>query len=208
VVQNYFTPSLNYGPSAYNIPHLLVWSTVYDFPFGRGRQWLNKGPASWVLGNWQAEYVFLARSGQPFNLVVNGDIANISGNGGTLSGYGRPNLVGNPNSACTANGASVAVGTVNCFYNPAAFVSPSFSFGNLGRDTLRDEPFYNMDFSLIKNIPLRESLGFQLRFEAFNVFNFQILGTPGFTIGQSNAGVVSGVASTPRQLQMAAKFTF
>ena len=208
VVQNYFTPNLNYGPSAYNIPHLLVWSTVYELPFGRGKQWLNKGPASWVLGNWQSEYVFLARSGQPFNLVVNGDIANISGNGGTLSGYGRPNLVGNPSSACTANGASIPVGTVNCFYNSAAFATPSSSFGNLGRDTLRDEPFYNMDFSLIKNIPLRESLAIQLRFEAFNVFNFQILGTPGFTIGQSNAGVVSGIASTPRQLQMAAKITF
>ena len=208
VVQNYFTPNLNYGPSAYNIPHLLVWSTVYEFPFGRGKRWLTRGPAAWVLGNWQSEYVFTARSGQPFNLVVNGDIANISGNGGTLSGYGRPNVAGNPNSSCTVNGASIPVGTVNCFYNPAAFSIPSFSFGNLGRDTLRDEPFYNMDFSLIKNIPVRESMGIQLRFEAFNVFNFQILGTPGFTIGQSNAGVVVGVASTPRQLQMAAKFTF
>jgi hypothetical protein len=204
VVQNYFTPSQNYGVSGYNVPQLLTWSTVYDLPVGRGKRFLNHGPLSWVLGNWGMNYVFIARSGQPYNLVVNGDIANISGNGGSLSGYGRPNLVGNPNSACP--GASA--GTENCFFNPAAFAIPSFSFGNLGKDVLRNEPFYNMDFSLVKNVPLGESRAIQLRFEGFNVFNFQILGTPGTTIGQATAGVISTIASTPRQLQIGAKFMF
>jgi hypothetical protein len=95
VVQNYFTPNQNYGVSGYNVPQLLTWSTVYDLPVGRGKRFLNSGPLSWVLGNWGMNYVFIARSGQPYNLVVNGDIANISGNGGSLSGYARPNLVGN-----------------------------------------------------------------------------------------------------------------
>jgi len=135
---------------------------------------------------------------------VNGYIANISGNGGSLSGYGRPNLIGNPNSACP----TASAGTENCFFNPAAVAIPSFSFGNLGKDVLRNEPFYNMDFSLVKNVPLGESRSIQLRFEAFNVFNFQILGTPGTTIGQATAGVISTVASTPRQLQIGAKISF
>jgi hypothetical protein len=208
VVQNYYTPHLNYGLSGYNIPQLLVWSTVYELPFGRGKQWLRSGPLSYIAGNWQTDFVFLARSGKPYNLVVNGDVANITGNGSTLSGYARPNIVGNPNSPCTINGATVPTGTEACFFNPTAFAPPSFSFGNSGRDILRDEPFYNMDFSLIKNIPLGEARALQLRFEGFNVFNFQILGTPGTTIGLATAGVVSSITSTPRQLQMAAKFTF
>ena len=208
VIQNYFTPNLNYGQSAYNVPQLLVWSTVYDLPFGRNGRWLKNGPLAWVFGNWETNYVFLARSGKPYNLVVNGDIANITGNGSTLSGYGRPDVVGDPNSACTIRGALVPAGTEACFYNPAAFAVPSFSFGNSGRDILRTEPFYNIDFSLLKNIPLGEARALQLRFEGFNVFNFQILGTPGNTIGLSSAGVVTSVASTPRQLQLAAKFTF
>ena len=208
VVQNYFTPHLNYGQSGYNIPHLLVLSTNYELPFGRGKQRLKNGPLSWVVGNWETSYVFLARSGKPYNLVVNGDVANISGNGASLSGYGRPNLIGNPNSSCSIGGASVSTGSEACFYNPAAFTIPSFAFGNAGRDLLRDEPFFNLDFSLLKNIPLGEARKLQLRFEGFNVFNFQILGTPGTTIGLASAGVVSSVASTPRQLQMAAKFTF
>src|SRR5262249_32873974 len=32
VVQDYFSPHLNYGPSGYNIPHLLTWSTTYEVP--------------------------------------------------------------------------------------------------------------------------------------------------------------------------------
>jgi hypothetical protein len=40
------------------------------------------------------------------------------------------------------------------------------------------------------------------------VLNFQILGTPNTTLGQSNTGQVSGVSSTPRQLQFAAKIRF
>jgi hypothetical protein len=208
VVQNYFTPSQNYGLASYNIPRLLTWSTVYGIPVGRGERWLSKGPLSWVLGNWEMNYVFLARSGQPYNLVVNGDVANITGNGTALSGYGRPNLVGDPHSACTIGGASVPAGNIACFFNPAAFAVPSYSFGSFGKDVLRNESFFNMDFSLVKSVPLGEKRSIQLRFEAFNVFNFQISGTPGTTIGLATAGVVSSIASTPRQLQIGAKFSF
>ena len=75
-------------------------------------------------------------------MVVNGDIANISGNGGSLSGYGRPNLVGNPNGSCP----DAAAGSEKCFFNPAAFATPTGSFGNFGKDILRNEPFYGRIF--------------------------------------------------------------
>ena len=208
VVQNYFNIRQNYGLAGYDVPHLFTWSTMYDFPFGRGQRWLKSGVASWILGNWATNYVFLARSGQPYNLVVNGDIANISGNGGTLSGYGRPNLVGDPKAPCVVNGVSIPSGTADCFFNPAAFATPSFSFGNLGRHVLRQEPFYNFDVSLTKNIPFGEQRSIQLRFEAFNALNFQILGTPGTTIGVASAGKVTSISSTPRQLQLGAKINF
>jgi hypothetical protein len=117
--------------------------------------------------------------------------------------------VGNPNSgSCTVNGASVPVGTYQCFFNPSAFTIPSGSFGNFGKDALHNEAFFNMDFSLVKTIPIGERRSVQLRFEGFNVFNFQILGTPATTIGLATAGQITSVASTPRQLQLAAKFTF
>ncbi len=208
VVQNYFDPRSNYGQSAFNIPQLFTWSTTYELPFGRGKKFLNHGALSWVLGNWETNYVFLARSGAPYNLVVNGDIANISGNGGTVSGYGRPNLVGDPRSPCNVNGTTIPAGSQGCFFNPAAFAAPVASFGNFGRDVLRGEPFFNLDFSLLKNIPFGERRSIQLRFESFNTLNFQILGAPGTTLLNANAGLVQSIASTPRQLQLGAKINF
>jgi len=208
VVQNYFDPRSNYGQSAFNIPQLFTWSTTYELPFGRGKKFLNKGALSWVLGNWEANYVFLARSGAPYNLVVNGDIANISGNGGTITGYGRPNLIGDPRSACRTASGTIPAGSQNCFFNPAAFAAPVGSFGNFGRDVLRGESFFNLDFSLLKNIPFGERRSVQLRFESFNTLNFQILGFPGTTLLNANAGIVQSISSTPRQLQLAAKINF
>jgi len=89
----------------------------------------------------------------------------------------------------------------------------STSFGQIGglysgRDVPRLEPTYDLDFSLLKNVPIRERIALQLRFEAFNILNFQILGTPATTIGQSNAGLITNISSTPRQLQLGAKVTF
>jgi len=69
-IQSFFNPTSNYAPSGYDIPHFLSWYTVYELPFGKGKRWLPGGPLSWFLGNWQANYIFQARTGQPYNLQV------------------------------------------------------------------------------------------------------------------------------------------
>jgi hypothetical protein len=208
VVQNYFAPNSNYGPSGYDIPQLLVWSTSYQVPFGHGRRFLSHGLAANLLGGWDTNFVFMARSGQPYTIVATGDIANISGSKGSTGNYGRPDLTGDPQAACTVSGQTWAAGTYKCQFNPAAFSIPSGAYGGLGKMTFHNENFYNLDFSVNKNFSLGEKRSLQLRFEAFNILNFQILGTPNTTLGQSNTGQVSGVNSTPRQLQIAAKIAF
>ena len=67
VIQNYFTPEAITACPDYNVPQLLTWSTMYDLPFGRGKKLSQQGLLSWILGNWETNYVFLARSGQPYN---------------------------------------------------------------------------------------------------------------------------------------------
>src|SRR6202012_3748334 len=92
-IQDYYHPKSNTGPWAFNVPQFLTLSTIYQLPFGGGRQYLRSGPASWVLGGWQANSIFSVRSGQPFSLIVNGDVANV---GGTVYGigYARANQTG------------------------------------------------------------------------------------------------------------------
>jgi hypothetical protein len=208
VVQNYFDPHSNYGPSGYDIPQLLVWSTNYQLPIGPGRKFFTHGLAANLLGGWDTNFVFMARRGQPYTLVATGDVANISGSKGSTGNYARPDLIGDPAAGCSVSGQSWAHGTYKCMFNPTAFAIPSGAYGGLGKMTFRNEPFYNLDFSVNKEFKLGESRTLQLRFEGFNVLNFQILGTPNTTLGQANTGQVSGVTSTPRQLQLAAKIRF
>jgi hypothetical protein len=243
-VQNYFDQPSARGVSGFDITHFLSWATLYEFPFGKGKTWANSGPLSWVVGNWQANYVLQARSGQPYTLQVSGDPANIGGTTGGFppSSYARPNLIADPFTAgpvaanpdfhCQATisqmirnpvtsrmepgRAADAVYNTRTWFNPCAFAVPSASFGTYGRDTLRGRHVFNMDFSMIKNIPLpQEGMKMQFLFEAFNVFNVQNLGNPSeLTIGTVGSGINTGVgritslAMQPRQLQFGLRFVF
>jgi hypothetical protein len=75
----------------------------------------------------------------------------------------------------------------------------------------------NLDVSLVKEIQITESKRLQFRAEAFNLGNHMILGVPGTSIAPSysggsvaygSAGVISSIANTPRELQLAMKFSF
>jgi hypothetical protein len=209
VVQNYFDPRNAYGPSSYDIRNYFSWSTLYQLPFGQGQRWLQKGIASYVVGGWRANYLFQIRSGQPYNLNVGGDVANISGSNGSVTSYSRPNVVGNPQQGtCGATPIGKRGPTGFCEYAPTAFAVPSGSFGNMGKMPYSMPAYNNMDFSLIKEMPIREGVNLEIRAEAFNVYNVMIMGGPGTTIGNSSAGLTTGIGNTPRELQLGAKITF
>jgi hypothetical protein len=210
-VQNYYDQSTARGVSGYDITHFLSWATVYELPAGRGKRWFQSGPSSWLLGNWQVNYIMQARSGQPYNLQVNGDIANLRGTAPNAPGtYGRPNIIAdpfvagavpaNPDPACQrtiSQGGRAAdkTHTDATWFNPCAFTIPGqsftvngvtttvpFGFGNLGRSAFRGPAVFNVDTSLFKSFPLpREGWNLQLRFEAFNILNIQNYDVPSGT---------------------------
>jgi hypothetical protein len=199
-VQNFFDPQSNEGPSGFDIPHFFSWYTVWELPVGTGKQWLTGGPAAWILGNWSVNAIVQVRSGQPFNVGVAGDVANIGGTGPAISNYERPNLVGNPVPATQ---------TAAMWFDPSAFTIPSGAFGTFERNGLRSAAVKNVDLSLFKNIPLNGGRVIQVRIEAFNVFNIQNLGVPsGTTIGQAGAGAVTSIVGTPRQVQLGVRVVF
>jgi hypothetical protein len=197
-VQNIYDISGDWGVSAYDITNYLSAAIQYELPAGKGKRFLNSGPASHILGNWQINTITALRSGRPYNLDVLGDVGNIGNSVGWWS-YARPNLVGDP---------TVANPTAAQYYNPAAFEIPVNSFGNFGKNVLRSAPVYSVDFSLFKKFPIKEDVQLEFRAEAFNVFNIQNLGVPGVDIGTANAGVVSSVAVAPRQIQLGLKLLF
>ncbi|MBI1765289.1 MAG: TonB-dependent receptor [Acidobacteria bacterium] len=232
-IQNYGDPSTARGVSSYDITHFLSWATLYELPFGKGKKHFQSGPAAWLLGNWQANYIMQARTGAPYNLQVTGDFANLRGSASTAPGnYLRPNLIAdpfvagpvaaNPDPLCqktVSQGGRAADATHTTFswFNSCAFGIPSGSFGNLGRNVFRGGHVFNMDYSMFKSITVREGMNLQLRFEAFNVFNVQNYDVPSAVTINANAtqiaanvGRITSLAqgTTPRQLQFGLRFVF
>jgi hypothetical protein len=83
-------------------------------------------------------------------------------------------------SGCLAHSAtSGAVGTpldtAGCYIsaNGNSYITPPAlaTFGNMGRNILRDSGFTNVDFSIFKNFTFKERYRIQARWEIFNVAN-------------------------------------
>jgi hypothetical protein len=164
-----------------------------------------------ILGDWSTNYIFQARSGEPYGLLVSGDLANLRGTApGGPATYERPNLIAdpfvagpvaaNPDPACQktisqGGKAADAVHSVASWFNPCAFGVPANgTFGNLGRNAFNAGHVVNMDFSVIKKFRITERVGLRFRCEAFNVFNIQNYGVPANLTVNSGTTTVNGVA--------------
>jgi Carboxypeptidase regulatory-like domain len=197
--QDAYNLAAEHGLSNSDRTHMLRISGIYELPFGTGKRWLSKGPAAYILGNWQFNTISSLTSGTPVVLSVSGDIANV-GNSAHGS-YMRPNVVGNP---------SLSNPSMNLWFNTSAFAVPVLSFGNAGRGLVRSPAFYNSDLSLFKNIPIKERISAQLRLEAFNAFNIINPGSPSgnASTGNTNFGRITSISGSTRDVQLALKIMF
>jgi hypothetical protein len=105
----------------------------------------------------------------------------------------------------------------NLWLNPAAFATPpQYTFGTLGRNSLRSDGTKNLDFSLFRRFPVSENSAFEFRAESFNLTNTPIFNIPSCkgtgactpTFGNPNWNVVQATRNSPRELQFALKFIF
>jgi hypothetical protein len=67
----YINPQRNWAPAGFDRKHTFVQSYIYELPFGKGKPWLNQGPAQWVLGGWQVNGILTLMSGQAINYSSN-----------------------------------------------------------------------------------------------------------------------------------------
>ena len=157
-----------------------------------------------LLGDWQFTAINTATSGQPVNLIYSiSSTATVS----SLLNY-RPNVSGNP---VTPSGSRIKTATsVQNFLSGTAVTLPGIStpYGNAGRNSLRDYPFYQLDLGLHKGFRLwSESSLFDLRGEAFNALNQVNYMAPDSNKSDSSFGTITS-AFPARQLQVAAKIIF
>jgi hypothetical protein len=198
-VQNPNDTAADRGPTNLDIPLITSFNTAYSLPFGNGKAFLNQGAAGAIFGGFQINSIVTARSGIVINPAdsVNSDRANAGG------GNQRVNFVSDPNKGATHSAAS--------YFNPAAFAeAPVGTYGTSGLNALRGPGFWDVDFSLFRDIPLRERAKIQLRVETFNLFNHPNLGNPTSSPVGGFDNTINSTASSyvPRVTQLAAKLIF
>jgi len=196
-----------YGNGDYDVRNSFSASFVYAVPKA---PWATSSWSSKIFNDWQLSSLWVLHGGEPFNIT--GDTS-------------RPglDLIANPFVGVSHTFSQAAGGEQ--WVNPAAFcvpgaagcTGPTDPLGDLTRNKYYGPGFKDIDFSIIKNIPLTERVSLQLRGEIYNLFNSINLasgsgavGPSGYitdTIGDFNGAPGIGPGE-PRNAQLVAKIIF
>lgn len=208
----------SYGPTTFDLRHVIHASGTFDLPFGKGKMLLNRsGALDKVVGGWTLGTIYTYESGFPFQLFGGYNTVNDYGDGGfnfngvsvsqLQSAIGVFNAPGpykytiNPKVLGTASGVCASF-LANACQNttPGTFGFNPWLYG---------PSLWNDDLSLSKVVPITERVKFSLQTEALNVFNHPNWANPNNFVNGSSFGT-AGLSNFngPRVLELRANITF
>src|SRR5277367_397194 len=224
--------------SIQDVTNTFVASPVYELPFGKGKQFLNSGLASYFLGGWQVGAILRYQDGQPmpfcstvgipgwenatrYDLVPNVPIKSAAYRRGwksinpfnTANGT-DPNVNSFFNGSDTNSAYAYTHGAKPAFIDQVAAVDATsanvpYTLGNTPRVTnIRMPNWYNEDISILKDIPIHESVMFELKFEFLNAFNRHMFTSPDDNPADFTFGIPTSQANSPRAIQVTGRISF
>ncbi len=221
---------LNKASANYDRKHnVQVWG-IYKLPFGYGQAFANQGIVAQIIGGFQLNGQFSHFSGAPFSVSSN---TNVLGNfapgfGATYAQMIAPYQQAGGHNRTFGNSA---VSNGKAWFNPASFITvPEVSYTatetpaqiatpalpNTHRNEFRGPGQSVFNTSVFRAFHIYRESEFQIRFEAFNVFNHAILNNPNTTvptaanIATGNYGTFGLITSfgNSRSLQFGGRFNF
>jgi hypothetical protein len=210
--QNPFDPHANYGNNDADARHAFTASYVWTPPFD---SWTGHG-SNKFLADWSFSGTVFYRSGFPFTVTDSADTAILAG-----SNYGGATLFAN-----YLGGAQPSCGNPkNLCLDQADFTPATDAFGAQRRNQFRGPGFFNTDLSVLKSTRVRlwsEGQQFVVGASFYNILNHPNFDQPVADIANSRFGQIvqtvspptsilgSGLGgdSSPRQIQLTAKFIF
>ena len=242
ILGNQLDNRANRGVSDFDRSQRFVLSYLWDLPQSTFAARSNAGRL--LLSNWQMAGIITSMSGLPIDIV--------DSNAGSLY-LGANNALSRPNWAPGETRSSATSNIPAGFYfNPRAFARPRLTggqaipssggaafadatcsnvfvvctdFGEVGRNVLRGPRQTNVDFSIIKRFPIRESKNIEFRVEFFNLLNHVNFANPisnlnavtssggaidaaGRITSPGDFGRIISTSGNPRLIQFALKFSF
>lgn len=178
------------GRSDWDQRHNFTGTMSYEIPVGKGRRWLNRG--GWLntlAGGFDFVWAYTITSGDPIGMSISG--ANTQNYPSWMGTYGDVMLTevprlrdnwqdlgtdrfnqNNQNSMIDCGTFQVGVGN-GCF----TYI-PSFSRGTNGNDLWSRQRIIAASMSASKEVPIKERLTFQFRFDFQNPFKWFNWGDP------------------------------
>ena len=211
----------NLGPSDFDRRHRFVQSFVYDLP-----RWKSDSAAARaLLNNWELTGILTLQTGTPFtivdapnnNIIQRANFARGVSGDGSLSGrtQGRLNQYFNTGTfvrSCpvgTITGGVFTCGSSGLGVANNPNFDPGAPFGNVPRNSLYGPGQKNMDFAVVKFIPVKENVRGEFRTEFFNLFNWANFANPNSNVAiPLTFGRITQTSAGPRVIQFAFKLNF
>jgi outer membrane receptor protein involved in Fe transport len=214
-----------YGRQDFNRDSVLILTSIYELPFGRGKKFLGNTSraADLLIGGWQWNATMVIGSGLPFSPAYqNCGFDRDTGpcrpnkNGSFKMGSGSFNnqthqvVYFTPVGTMCDNPDPTVCSTV--VTQSGVFSDPGIGkFGNIQRNSFTGPGEFLSDMSIFKNFTITERVHAQLQAEFFNVFNHPVYANPNGCIDcTGSGGLITGLEanSLMRQIQLGARITF
>jgi hypothetical protein len=212
---NEFDRNPTQRPNNSVMPHRIAWTAVYETPFGKGRQYVKEGFASYLIGNWNVSWVLQLQSGPA------------TGDWGNRFFYGDINQLGDlfkhdevrskdylqwfdPTIAYRGTGAPPAsfVGFEGrSAAQPGGYHVRMFP---ITLNALRNDGIQNLDFKIERIFPIKPEQGVNARFsvDLLNAINHTNFSGPNLDPTSGNFGRVTSQRGLSRVIQFNLRFDF
>jgi hypothetical protein len=216
-----FNLGTTYGYQNYDRKFVYNLFFVYQLPFFKGQS----GLLGRALGGWSFASVFTAGSGQPFELYTTTGDGQEYGAGDNINFFGNENAVqiapiahghayynqNVPTGVIPVDLFKAGPSAVNDFRNPILGLDNKDG----GNGNIFGLPYWNLDFSIRKNIRVAEGVSLELQGVFADVLNHNQWQDPDYTsglFGPSTFGVLNGSAQEQlggdRQIEIGARVRF
>ena len=185
------------GVSSFDQPHALLLKSTWALPSARGA-------SRAIFGDWKLSTVVLAKSGTPFNVIAGSDgqgFGNVDGSPGDRPNLLDPGVIGR---SVDDPDTSASLLPTTAF----AFMQPTDTAGNLGRNVFRKDGIFNVNAALSKHWGLGGDAAVILLAEALNLFNHPQFAEPGRELTSPNFGQITNTLNDGRAFKFSLELAF
>lgn len=203
-------PQANYGNADYDVRHA----------FNLNYLWLTKSPfhstfSKALLDGWTFSGTAIVHSGYPFTVIDSAELSSLKKY--NVAGTIFANYLGGRQPSCSVDRSCL---------NASDFSAPTTGFGRQERNQFRGPGFFDTDFRVLKDIPapfFRSEAHFAVGAQFSNFFNHPNFDLPESDLANPQFGSIIATAtmptsvlgagnlgadSSPRMIQLTAKFSF